>query len=135
MHRSGHPRSGEQPVTEIRAEVVARLASTALADLPAVIAEHLPTPAEYRIAADTLADLARSELQESGQLPEQSVLNLSLNDLECLAAAWGVVGRWRGPNLPGTRTLGDAMKVLPTDVVADVVRVLMWGRLVDESGR
>jgi hypothetical protein len=123
--------SADEP---IRAEVVAALASTSTANLPAVLAEHLPTPAELHAVADCLADLARSELSEAGYAdPSVSVLDLSLNDLECLAAAWGIVGKWRSQQLPGTRTLGAVLKILPPDVVTDCLRVLTWGRLVPDD--
>jgi hypothetical protein len=135
MHRSGHPRSGEQPVTEIRAEVVARLASTALADLPAVIAEEGPTGEELTAAADTLAIMAQSELQESGRLaPSRSVLELRMSQAQAVAAVYGIIERGSpGAWANGDPTLADRLKLLPGEFAHHVTRILASVGLLDPA--
>jgi hypothetical protein len=114
-------------MTEIRPEVVAALVAGRIVDA----AELDPTSRELAAAGDTLADLAKSELQAAGKLaPEATVYNLRLDDLEILAAVWAVVGKWRSPYLPGDRRLSDALKILPGDVVHDTLRVLAIGGYV-----
>jgi hypothetical protein len=119
-------------VTEIRPDVVSALVRGHWFDA----AKAEPTTAELGAAGDALGELAKSELQAAtGHLPpETTVYDLTLDELEILAALWAVVGRWKAaPEIGGQRRLGDALKILPAWVVADVLRILAIGKYIPWS--
>jgi hypothetical protein len=57
---------------------------------------------------------------------ERTVLDMSMQELAALAAVWAVVSKWNVALVP-ERRLGDVMKVLPADHVAQIERALLWG--------
>ena len=116
-------------MTEVRPEVVARLASTALVDLPNVIAEEEPTSEELSAAADTLA------IMHSGRRVQTvPVLNLRLSQLQALAATYGVLeratpGAWANDD----PTISDRLKLLPGEFAHHVTKILASVGLLDPA--
>jgi hypothetical protein len=120
-------------VTDLRADVVAAIVAATTSNLPAVIEASSPSPSELHAAADLLADLAKSELEQAGAIrPSRSVLDLDCAHIRSIAAVWDVIHKWwPQPGVPNR--LGDLCKVMPADDVRTVMLALAIGGLVDPA--
>jgi hypothetical protein len=119
---------------EIRPGIVAEIVLCLAGDAPvahklhAVNALHA-TSAERLAAGEAMAKAAVDTLIEAGALTPVStptVLDMSMQQIAALAAVWAVLRQWSVTLTPGKR-LGDSMKVLPADHVAQIERALLWG--------
>jgi hypothetical protein len=120
--------------TEIRPGIVNEIVLTLAGDAPvahklhAVAALH-PTAGERLAAGEALAKAAVDTLIEAGALAPVSTptaLDLTMQQLGALAAVWAVASKWNVALVPGKR-LGDIMKILPADHVAQINRALIFG--------
>jgi len=124
---------------DLRPEVVGRLLAILHDDglstddkLARVFADDDVTAYERWTAARVLAHASVVGLTETGVLREHTpstVLDATMRQLQAMAAVWGTVAKWDGSLQPDKR-LGDIIKVLPADDVADVERFLQWGGLM-----
>jgi hypothetical protein len=117
-----------------RPEVMAAL--TRPARLPADRADALldATDSERALASRVLVAEAAEILADAGILrPQHTVLDLSLRQVQALAAVLGkLAGWWPQPALEG-RPLGDVLKVVPAEDTAFVVGLLVWGGWIRET--
>jgi hypothetical protein len=104
--------------------VIARLSEPA--QLPAALVDQvLDATDQERAAAGELRDRTRAFLEQSGAIkPSMSVLQLRHNQVEVLAAIYGLVSRWWAAPGWRDRSLGDILNVAPTDVAETVMRTL-----------
>jgi hypothetical protein len=110
---------------DLRPDVVAALAEPQR--LPAALVDQAldATPAERHAAAAELADRTRVFLEQTGALrPSTSVLDLHHNQVQLLAATYGLLEPWWRQRGWNTRTLGDILKVVPADVAHGVGQLL-----------
>lgn len=113
---------------DLRPEVVAALSEPA--HLPAALVDQVldASDSELEAAAPELLDRTRAFLEQAGALrPSASVLDLHHGQVQLLAAVYGIVGPWWDQAGWRTRTLGDILKVVPTDVAQTVAELLRWG--------
>jgi hypothetical protein len=111
-------------MSEVRAEVVADLVAGRIREVVSSADNRRAQRCHRRDGRPAEERITSHRSPETGG----SVYDLTLEDLEVLAAVFGVVGKWKAaPQVGGTRKLGDALKILPTDVVADVLRILAIG--------
>jgi hypothetical protein len=110
---------------DLRPDVVAALAEPQ--QLPAALVDQAldATPAERHAAAAELADRTRVFLEQTGALrPSTSVLDLQHDQVQLLAAVYGLLERWwRQPGWRD-RPLGHMLKVVPADVAHGVGQLL-----------
>jgi hypothetical protein len=110
---------------DLRPEVVAAL--TGPRRLPEDLVDQVldATPAERQAAAAALTDRTRQHLERAGVLrPSTSVLDLHHDQVQLLAATYGLVGPWWATPGYRQRALGDVLKVVPGDVAQTVSRLL-----------
>jgi hypothetical protein len=110
---------------DLRPDVVAALVEPQ--QLPAALVDQAldATPAEREAAAGVLADRTRAFLEQTGAIrPSASVLDLHHDQVQLLAAAYGLLERWWRQPVWNTRTFGDILKVVPADVAHGVGQLL-----------
>jgi hypothetical protein len=110
---------------DLRPDVVAALVEPQ--QLPAALVDQAldATPAERHAAAAELADRTRAFLEQAGALrPSASVLDLRHQQVQLLAAVYGLLEPWWRQRGWNTRTLGDILKVVPADVAHGVTQLL-----------
>jgi hypothetical protein len=113
---------------QLRPDVVAAL--TRPARLPADQADALldANQAERAVASRVLLAEAAEVLAEAGILrPQHTVLDLSLRQVQALAAVLGKLASWWPQPALEQRPLGDVLKVIPGQDAAFVVDLLTWG--------
>jgi hypothetical protein len=112
---------------DLRPEVVAALSEPA--QLPAGLVDRVldATDAERAAAAAELADRTRSFLEQVGMLkPSASVLDLHHDQVQVLAAVYGIVMSWWAQPGYRDRPLGHMLKVVPADVAQATAGLLRW---------
>jgi hypothetical protein len=110
---------------QLRPSQVAKLTTTRR--LPADLVDEVldSTPAELEAAAGVLADRTRRHLEQTGAIrPSASVLDLQHDQVQLLAAVYGIVGPWWAQPGYRQRPLGHMLKVVPTDVAQAVGQLL-----------
>jgi hypothetical protein len=118
---------------QVRGEIVAAL--TRPARLPTDQADALldATDAERTLASRVLLAEAAEVLAEAGLLkPQHTVLDLTLRQVQTLAAALGKLARWWPQPALERHSLGDVLKVIPTEDAAFVLHLLKWGGWISE---
>jgi hypothetical protein len=116
---------------DLRPEVVAALSEPA--QLPAVLVDQVldATPAEREAAAGELLDRTRSFLEQAGILrPSTSVLDLHHDQVQRLAAVYGLLVSWWAQPGYRDRPLGHMLKVVPADVAQATGQLLRWAGLL-----
>ena len=86
------------------------------------------TPTERALASQVLLAEAAEVLTDAGVLkPSRTVLDLTLPEVQALAAALGkLASQWPQPALEH-RPLGDVLKVIPQEDAGVVFGFLVWG--------
>jgi hypothetical protein len=122
----------------VRPEVVQRLVSILTDDALSTddrlaqvfAAEQDATAAERYAAAQHIAEVSVEHLVQAGMVnvaaEPATVLDLTMRQLQCLAAVWGVMSRWDA-SLKLDRTMGALLKTMPGADVDVVARILAWG--------
>lgn len=92
------------------------------------------SPAERDAAARLLLAQARDVLEQAGVLPEQrSILDVDYRRAASLAAAYGIAARWWAQPGWRDRSLGDLLKVIPSNQAALIHQFLTWGGWIVEA--
>jgi hypothetical protein len=85
------------------------------------------TDHERALAARVLLEQAAEQLADAGILrPGRTILDMTLREAQAIAAALGRLNRWWPQPALARHTLGDVLKVVPTEEAAFVVAVLRW---------
>lgn len=119
---------------ELRPEIVAAL--TARRRLSGEQQDALldANPAELAVAARQVLDEAARMLVDAGVLrPQHTVLDLTAQQVQALAAAYGTLERWWAQ--PGYRDkpLATMLKVIPEEHARWVLQLLWWGGWISEA--
>jgi hypothetical protein len=112
---------------DLRPEVVAALSEPA--HLPAALVDQVldATDAEREAAVGELLDRTPSFFEQAGVLkPSASVLDLHHDQVQLLAAVYGIVMPWWAQPGYRERSLGSVLKVVPGDVAEAIGRLLRW---------
>jgi hypothetical protein len=116
---------------DLRPEVVAALSEPA--QLPAGLVDQVldASDTERAAAAAELADRTRSFLEHAGILePSTSVLDLHHDQVQLLAAVYGLMVSWWAQPGYRDRPLGHMLKVVPADVADATGQLLRWAGLL-----
>jgi hypothetical protein len=116
---------------DLRPEVVAALSEPA--QLPAGLVDQVldASDTERAAAADELDDRTRSFLEHAGILkPSTSVLDLHHDQVQLLAAVYGLMVSWWAQPGYRDRPLGHMLKVVPADVADATGQLLRWAGLL-----
>ena len=120
---------------QIRAEIVAALTRTPTR-LPTDQADALldANSTERTLASRVLLQEAAEVLVEAGILrPQHTVLDLTLQQIQGLAATFGALTSWwPQPGLEGHR-MGDLLKVIPEADARFVLQLIAWGGWIREA--
>jgi hypothetical protein len=129
--RRSAARSGSAPSSaddDLRPEVVAAL--TRPGRLPPDRADALldANAVERALASRVLLAEATEVLAEAGILrPQHTVLDLSLRQVQALAATLGKLASWWPQPALEQHHLGDVLKVIPREDATFVLHLLAWG--------
>jgi hypothetical protein len=116
---------------DLRPDVVAALSEPA--QLPAGLVDQVldASDAEREAAAGELLDRTRSFLEHAGILrPSTSVLDLHHDQVQLLAAVYGLLVSWWAQPGYRDRPLGHMLKVIPADVADATAQLLRWAGLL-----
>jgi hypothetical protein len=114
---------------DLRPEVVAALSEPA--QLPAGLVDQVLDASDTERAAAELADRTRSFLEHAGILkPSTSVLDLHHDQVQLLAAVYGLMVSWWAQPGYRDRPLGHMLKVVPADVADATGQLLRWAGLL-----
>jgi hypothetical protein len=113
---------------ELRPEVIAALVARQRPSADQVDALLDANPTELAVAARQVLDEAAQVLRDAGVLrPAQTFLDLTLQQVQAIAAAYGTLARWWPQPGLNARPLGDVLKVIPEEHARWVVQLLWWG--------
>jgi hypothetical protein len=114
---------------DLRPEVVAALSEPG--QLPAGLVDQVLDASDTERAAAELADRTRSFLEHAGILkPSTSVLDLHHDQVQLLAAVYGLMVSWWAQPGYRDRPLGHMLKVVPADVADATGQLLRWAGLL-----
>ena len=119
------------PDDDLRPDVVAALSEPA--QLPAVLVDQVldASDAEREAAAGELLDRTRVFLEQAGILrPSTSVLDLHHDQVQLVAAVYGLLVSWWAQPGYRDRPLGHMLKVVPADVAEATGQLLRWAGIL-----